>query len=88
MCVRPTHCTIRTSRLKSWVVEGALDGRSWTEIDRQKDNRDVNGWNTASFAVWKPAEFGFIWLTQTDKRLCGDDYLLLCAVEFFGTLSE
>jgi hypothetical protein len=118
MRVRPTHYTIWTSylksssdrlksssdRLKSWVVEGSLDGRSWTVIDRQTDNQDFKGGsNTVSFAVSKPAEFRFIRLTQTDKRHdgydylthkggdknhYGCDYLLLYAVEFFGTLSE
>jgi hypothetical protein len=89
MRVRPTHYTIKAYRLKSWVVEGSLDGRSWTEIDRQTDNQDFKyGANTASFAVSTPAEFRFIRLTQTDKSHYGDDYLALRAVEFFGTLSE
>jgi hypothetical protein len=89
MRVRPTHYTIKTLRLKSWVVEGSLDGRSWTEIDRQTDNQDFeDGWNTASFTVSKPAEFRFIRLTQTDKNHVGDNCLVLFAVEFFGTLSE
>jgi hypothetical protein len=91
MRVRPTHYTLKAGYLKSWVVEGSLDGSSWTEIDRKTDNHDFHGygnWNPASFAVSKPAEFRFIRLTQTDKRHCGDDYLFLWAVEFFGTLSE
>jgi hypothetical protein len=86
MRVRPTHYTIWTGRLKSWVVEGSLNGRSWTEIDRQTNNQDFCDWNTASFAVSKPAEFRFIQLTQIDRRQCGDHYLALGAVEFFGTL--
>jgi hypothetical protein len=90
MRVRPTHCTIQACYLKSWIVEGSLDGSAWTEIDRQTNNQDFkNWWNTASFAVSKPAEFRFIRLTQTDKRpFYDDDVLSLCAVEFFGTLSE
>jgi hypothetical protein len=88
MRVRPTHYTIKGAWLKSWVVEGSLDGSSWTEIDRQTDNQDFCDWNTASFAVSKPAEFRFIRLTQTDKNHRGYDWLILRAVEFFGTLSE
>jgi hypothetical protein len=88
MRIRPTHYTIRTQYLKSWVVEGSLDGRSWTEIDRQTDNQHFKKLNRASFAVSNPAEFRFIRLTQTGKRTYGDDYLSLQAVEFFGTLSE
>jgi hypothetical protein len=89
MRVRPTHYTLRAWQLKSWVVEGSLDGRSWTEIDRRTNNQDFKMCrNTASFAVSNPAEFRFIRLTQTAKRRPGDDCLFLRAVEFFGTLSE
>jgi predicted nucleic acid-binding Zn-ribbon protein len=91
MRVRPTHYTIWGWSLKSWVVEGSLDGGSWTEIDRQPDNQDFEGWNTASFAVSNPAEFRFIRLTQTGKnhkRHDGSNCLYLYTVEFFGTLSE
>jgi hypothetical protein len=89
MRVRPTHYTIRTYWLKSWVVEGSLDGSSWTEIGRQTNNQDFTDvlGNSASFAV-STAEFRFIRLTQTDKNHNGRDYLILYAVEFFGTLSE
>jgi cell division septation protein DedD len=89
MRVRPTHYTIWTWHLKSWDVEGSLDGRSWTEIDRQTDNQDFKiGWNTASFAVSNPAEFRFIRLTQTGMDHGCFDTLWLLAVEFFGTVSE
>jgi hypothetical protein len=89
MRVRPTHYTIKAGYLKSWVVEGSLDGESWTEIDRQTNNQYFNGrYAPASFAVSNPAECRFIRLTQTDKRHDNYDSLLLYAVEFFGTLSE
>jgi hypothetical protein len=26
--------------MKSWAVESSLDGDTWTEIDRRKDNED------------------------------------------------
>jgi hypothetical protein len=94
MRVRLTHYTIWTCQLKSWAVEGSLDGESWTEIDRQTCNRDFrsNVWESKrdSFAVSNPPECRFIWLTQTDKNhwTPPDDQLGLAAVEFFGTLSE
>jgi hypothetical protein len=90
MRVRPTHYTIRAALVKSWVVEGSLDGASWTEIDRQRNNQDFKGWRAAmaSFAVSKPAECRFIRLTQTDKNHDRNDYLVLRGVEFFGRLSE
>jgi hypothetical protein len=50
MRVRPIHYTIRAAVLKSWVVEGSLDGESWTELDRQTDNEDFTVfWSTDSF---------------------------------------
>jgi hypothetical protein len=88
MRVRPAHYTIQAEWLKSWLVEGSLDGSSWTEIDRRTDNQDFKNITTASFAVSNRAEFRFIRLTQTDKTHSGYDYLILFAVEFFGTLSE
>jgi hypothetical protein len=89
MRARPTHYAIRGEALKSWIVEGSLDGENWTKIDRQTDNQDFKEhWNTVSFTVSKPVKSRFIRLTQTDKRHDGIDYLFLLAVEFFGTLSE
>jgi hypothetical protein len=86
MRVRPTHYTIKSYSLRSWVVEGSMDGGSWTEIDRKTDSQVFKGWDTGSFVVSKPAECRFIRLTQTGKSHYDDDALLLHAVEFFGTL--
>jgi uncharacterized coiled-coil protein SlyX len=40
MRVRPTHYTIASWYLQSWVVESSLDGDTWTEIDRKTDSDD------------------------------------------------
>jgi hypothetical protein len=94
MRVRPTHYTIGSSSLKSWVVESSLDGEAWTEIDRKMDNEDFKkaSWKdpakTVSFAVSKLAECRFIQLTHTGKGHDGKDDLFIRAVEFFGTLLE
>jgi regulator of replication initiation timing len=88
MRVCPTHYTINAWLLKSWAVEGSLDGENWTEIDRQTDNQDFRKWNAVSFTVSDPVESRFIRLIQTDKRPGGNGHLFLGAVEFFGTLSE
>jgi hypothetical protein len=104
MRVRPTHYTIAALSLKSWVLEGSVDGRSWTEIDRRTDTQDFNPRpvnpafscasmvvtppKTPSFAVAKPGEFCFIRLAQTGRSHSGDDALYLRFVEFFGTLFE
>jgi uncharacterized coiled-coil protein SlyX len=88
MRVRPTHYTIRSAWLISWVVESSLDGEAWTEIDRKTDNEDFTHWSAASYAVSKSAECRFIRLTQTGKRHNGDDHLFIQAFEVFGTLLE
>jgi hypothetical protein len=89
MRVRPTHYTIRSAYLKSWVVESSLDGEAWTKIDRKTDNVDFKAWlGPASFAVSKSAECRFIRLTQTGKNHSWNDDLSILAFEVFGTLLE
>jgi hypothetical protein len=89
MRVRPTHYTIRIVQIKSWVVEGSLDGETWTEMDRKTDSKDfVFALPTVSFAISNSAECRFIRLTQTDKRCDGKDWLYILAFEVFGTLIE
>jgi hypothetical protein len=89
MRVRPTHYTAWAAWLKSWVIEGSMDGENWAEIDRQIDNQDFkDGWHTASFTVSNPEQCRFIRLSQTGHDHYGDSSLALRAVEFFGTLSE
>jgi hypothetical protein len=92
--VRPTNYTIRSMGLKSWVIEGSVDGKNWTEIDRQTDNEKFKlacGSFTGTFPVSKTVECRFIRLTQIERykyRLSGQYELELWAIEFFGTLFE
>jgi uncharacterized coiled-coil protein SlyX len=87
--VWPTHYTTNCARLKSWVIEGSLDGRAWTEIDRKTDNSDLNSdpWR-ASFAVANSAECRFIRFTKTAMNHTGQFRLYCTGFEFFGTLLE
>jgi hypothetical protein len=92
MRIRPTNYRIQTRGLKSWVLEGSLDGENWTEMDRQTENGDFDehrrDGQEASFVVWNQAKSRFIRLTQTDQNRFLQDHLLLIDVEFFGTLFE
>jgi hypothetical protein len=92
MRVRLTHYTIKGWGLKSWVVEGSLDGENWTEIDNIKDNHDFDGQGVhkVSFYVSKDVECHCIQLTITGRRIIQkkNDNVGLVAVEFFGTLHE
>jgi hypothetical protein len=84
-----THYTIKALGLKSWVLEGSMDGASWMATDWQMDRHDFDdAWNAASFPASVPGEFRFIRLTQTDTAHKGENLLALHALEFFGTLSE
>jgi hypothetical protein len=84
LTVHPTHYTLKTGSLKSWILEGSADGNRWTMIDQQTDNQELKDAKIASFAISKPADFRFIRLTQVGKNRTGGAILRLTAVEFFG----
>jgi hypothetical protein len=88
MRVRLTHYTVQGD-LKSWVVQGSLDGWAWTELDRKTNNYDLTDlpW-TASCAVSNSAECRFIRLLQTGLTHERNDILSVYFLEFFGTLFE
>jgi hypothetical protein len=88
MRVNLARYQLRAVWLKSWVIEGSLDGANWVEIDRRTDTLDFKAKNTVWFAVAKAVDCRFIRLTQTGKRHDGRDYLFVIAAEFFGTLFE
>jgi hypothetical protein len=88
MRVRPTNYTIRACHLGSWVVEGSLDGESWTELHRRTGRSDIRDYETASFIVAKPACCRFIRLTRISPECTSNHQLIMAAVEFFGILAQ
>jgi hypothetical protein len=91
--VWPTHYTIRSGTLKSWVIESSLDFMNWTEIDRKTDNTDLKAGlfdssRIASFAISNSAECRFIRLTQTGRSHTNYTILTIRTFEIFGTLLE
>jgi hypothetical protein len=91
--IRPTAYSVRARNLKSWILEGSLDGSNWKEMDRETGNQEFScpgylGYPLASFHIPNPKQCRFIRLTQTEKNHDGDDSLSMCAVEFFGNVSE
>jgi hypothetical protein len=44
MRVRLTGYRLASTLLKSWVIDGSLDGENWTEIDRQTDLLHMAEW--------------------------------------------
>jgi hypothetical protein len=87
MRIRLTLYTVIAHHLKSWVVEGSVDGKNWVEIDRQANNEGLSFRSKpTSFPVSNPADFRCIRLTQTGRNPNGRSMLCLPAVDFFGTL--
>jgi hypothetical protein len=86
MRVHLTDYTFGKSALLSWVVEGSVDGETWTEMDRRPGKTGPRS-RLGPFAVSNPVEGRFIRLTQ-ERNDIGDYDLILGAVEFFGTLSQ
>ena len=77
------------NHLKSWVIEGSLDGISWTEIDEQNDSKDLNGNNhIATFHCRHPTKAKFIRLRQIGKNHHNSDDIQLTNIEFFGRILD
>jgi hypothetical protein len=87
MRVIPTHYTIQTLALRSWVIEGSLDGVDWREIDRRIHSDSPQSW-MASFPVSDSPQCRFVRLTRTGMNRSGNSNLLLYHFEIFGDLIE
>ena len=91
-----TSYTIKSAdysyRPKSWVLEVSNDGSegSWAVVDSREDNEDLDDeYATRNFAISAPPSgaFRFVRLRQTGKNHCGNNQLVICGLELFGTLS-
>jgi hypothetical protein len=74
--------------LQSYVIEGSMDGASWTELDRSKAKAVLPAYKPVSFAIATSAECRFVRLTRVAAGRWDDGALNLEAVEFFGVLLE
>jgi hypothetical protein len=94
--VIPTHYAIQTCgdgaggrHLKSWLVEGSVDGESWIEIDRQEDRDELNARKVLrTFEVAKSEVCRFVRLTNSGRNYEGIDQIVISAFEIFGALIE
>ena len=78
---------------KSWVLEVSNDGSegSWTVVDSRENSFDLNDkFVTRNFAVSaRPSgAFRFVRLRLTGKNHRGENFLQVCALELFGTLTR
>jgi hypothetical protein len=91
--VRLSHYSIRSFSgnyyPRSWVIEGSLDGRNWSQIDRQEGNTKLDAQHpTGTFAVTECDAYRFIRLRQTGRNSGSSQYLIVVAFELFGYLSK
>jgi hypothetical protein len=93
--IKPTHYSIRSRRdgdcyhLRSWILEGSLDSKTWIELDRQENNTKLNGQGGIStFVIPRSSKVRLIRLRHIGKNSTGNDYLIVNAIEIFGDLAE
>jgi hypothetical protein len=86
MQVIPTVYEVLAHLLRAWVLEASMDGRHWSEIDRQTEENTVcmTTSRTARFIIANPCPARFLRLRQTEKNYEGRDDLSLRAFEVFG----
>jgi hypothetical protein len=84
MRVRPTNYTMRASGIRSWLLEGSVDNRSWKWLHWESDNSDFRNLDyTASFDT-NEAECRYIRLRPTGLGHDGSNQMTVISVEFFG----
>jgi hypothetical protein len=93
--IKPTHYTLRSRRdssashLQFWTLEGSLDGSKCIELDRQKNNTELNIQGVmATFPVSHSDSVHMIRVRQLGKNSNNCDYLFVSAIEVFGILME
>jgi hypothetical protein len=76
--------------LRQWELRGSNDEQNWDILDRRNtqelDGTYITKTFTTSVGLSGAKSYRYIRLTQTAKNACGQDYLMLSQVEFFGSL--
>jgi hypothetical protein len=95
MRIKPTHYSVRSRRdsnsyhLRSWTLEGSIDGQSWQELDRRENNTALNSQGaTMSFSISQSSEIQMIRLRQLSQNSSGNNQLVVNAIELFGIIVE
>jgi hypothetical protein len=95
--LKPSAYTLRTGHfdqnsvehLRSWVLEGSYDALNWSELDRQKNNQDLNGdFKAKTWPCKELVAFRYVRLRQTAKNHHNSHFLFLNNIELFGTMSQ
>jgi hypothetical protein len=91
MRINLTHYSIRTRRdananhIRSWILEGSIDGQSWIEFDHRENDTSLNSQGAiVTFGISSSPDCRYIRVRQLGKSSSGDDHLVMNAMEFFG----
>jgi hypothetical protein len=94
MRVTLTHYSVRSLRngnhnhLRSWVLEGSIDCKSWVEIDHHTVDSSLNSQGAiATFPISSSSDYQYIRLRQIDVNSSNHHQLVVNAIEFYGTLT-
>jgi hypothetical protein len=89
-----THYSVRSRRdtngyhLRSWILEGSIDCESWVEMDHHTNDLSLNSQGAiATFSISSSSNYQYIRLRQMGVNSSGNNYLILNAIEFYGTLT-
>jgi hypothetical protein len=91
--VRLTHYSFHphsnNAYLRSWIVEGSLDGSNWSVLDRRENNDEVSSTHPiGTFTISQSNESRFLRFHQIGTNDDGSDWLILYPFELFGQLIE
>jgi hypothetical protein len=93
--VLPTHYSVRSfdgrphsEHPKEWVLEGSEDGVTWIILDQQEKNFLLDGRDRiGSFQIAEPRLVHMIRFRQIGPNHLGNDYLIISALEIFGSIT-
>lgn len=98
--VKPSHYSVRSHasrsswyNVQSWCVEGSNNGSTWVTLDTHSGDRSLDG-NDASNTFEIPNNsnssdfYRYLRFRQTGSNTCGNNTLILTALEYFGIIRE
>eukprot|EP01124_Arcella_intermedia_P032180 TRINITY_DN7458_c0_g1_i1.p1 TRINITY_DN7458_c0_g1~~TRINITY_DN7458_c0_g1_i1.p1 ORF type:complete len:637 (+),score=167.55 TRINITY_DN7458_c0_g1_i1:84-1994(+) len=94
--ITPSYYSLRhggnykADALRTWDLQGSVDGIVWTTINRHANDDSLNGaFAVSHFPVLGSTEsFRFFRILQTGHNSSNHNFLLLSGFEFYGTLYD
>lgn len=85
--IRSHNWGVNSFHMKSFAIEGSLDGLKWNPIDEKFDINELNG--ALQFYTWKCKKslpYRYVQIRQIGKNQAGNNHLALHEIELFGTI--